>query len=436
MVLPASQEKDLHTYTILPIDRSNSKMDFTPLISPGESGFVNPDLFPLPAEEDYRKRMARVTAAMKKSGIGVLVTSSFATLRALTGLDGLPEVRPVWLVLLGGGEAGIVSPRIEAPVIRTKCNVSVVMEWGEWKEPGMPRTAQAALKIYLDKVAPEPCEIAAEFNAVTASNLELIKGELGTDRIRDASKLLAQALGDADDALLKVIWRCADIAACKFAGIRNAAAPGVAEWQAALAGFGGATKRAAAWWDGEQNNCPLPSSFIVMGSGPERTANAHSVASGRVMEDGDLAQVCCCTPPFMGHPICFDRPIPVGSKDLSAEVSNIVAAAKEAHDAAWATVRAGVVAEEVHNAAVAVMRNHGYDGGMQHGTGRTISCSDLPTVRIMDGEKTILRAGMIVGIEPGVYIQGVGGARFGNTGLVTENGYVQITPFSLGSYVN
>ena len=69
---------------------------------------------------------------------------------------------------------------------------------------------------------------------------------------------------------------------------------------------------------------------------------------------------------------------------------------------------------------------------MQHRTGRGIGLSDPEFPEIKANDPTVLEAGMLLGIEPGVYVDGVGGARFGDTILVTETGYEALTPLELG----
>ena len=45
------------------------------------------------------------------------------------------------------------------------------------------------------------------------------------------------------------------------------------------------------------------------------------------------------------------------------------------------------------------------------------------------GDHTVLEAGMVLSVEPGLYVRGVGGFRHSDTVLVTENGYEILTPY-------
>lgn len=65
---------------------------------------------------------------------------------------------------------------------------------------------------------------------------------------------------------------------------------------------------------------------------------------------------------------------------------------------------------------------------MQHHPGRGISLFEPTWPEIKANDLAVLERGMLLGIEPGVYAEGVGGARFGDAILVTETGYEPLTP--------
>ena len=386
-----------------------------------------------PSQSDYDSRVARARTAMKQEGIDVLALSSFDNHRFFAGLDGIATVRPVWFVLPRDGAPAFVSPRIEAPEIRAQCSVPVAIEWVEWKEPAAPPMSfAAALAEHIGKVAPQARTIGVDFDATSARNLGLVRDALGGDRIRDVTDMLREVRRRKDAATIGVVRRCADIAAWQFKASCEAVAPGVPEWKVALASRTAAMERAAEWWNGDENHSPLLQGIHVMGGGSVRSARAHAVAAGRPMREGEILQLCYCGRPFFGHGICFDRPVQVGSAPIPADVRKIVDVAREAQEAALATVRPGVTTGDVHAAAVAVIGRHGWDRAMQHRTGRGIGLSDPEFPEIKANDHTVLEPGMLLGIEPGVYVDGVGGARFGDTIVVTESGYEPLTPLGLG----
>jgi Xaa-Pro aminopeptidase len=100
----------------------------------------------------------------------------------------------------------------------------------------------------------------------------------------------------------------------------------------------------------------------------------------------------------------------------------------EAQMAAVHAVKDGVTAGEVDAAARKVLRSYGLDGAFVHSTGHGLGLEIHESPRLGRGDKTPLRAGMVVTIEPGVYFEGTGGIRIEDTVLVTATGCEILTP--------
>ncbi|WP_287095436.1 Xaa-Pro peptidase family protein [Mesorhizobium sp.] len=386
-----------------------------------------------PSDADYRKRIDRAQILMKENGIDVLAMSGIGYQRFFTGLNGLPVGRPIWLVLLRDGAPAFVSPRSEAKEIRARCHTPVAMEWVEWEEPvPAPMTHEAALAKYVAHIAADARTIGIDFNSTWAENVELVRQALGAERVKNATAMLHELLARKDAVAIDVIRRSTDIVAYQFAACRKLIAPGVPEWKVALASLTAGTERAAEWWGGNEEQSPFVQGMQMMGAGRERTARCHSAGGGRIMQDGEILQICFCGPSFFGHAIGYDRPFHIGSKPLSADLRKVVDVAREAQEAALAKVRPGVAAGEVHAAAVEVIERQGWKSPFLHRTGRGIGYSDFDGLELKAKSPTLLEPGMVMTIEPAPYVDGIGGARFGDTVLVTESGHEVLTPFDLG----
>jgi Xaa-Pro aminopeptidase len=98
--------------------------------------------------------------------------------------------------------------------------------------------------------------------------------------------------------------------------------------------------------------------------------------------------------------------------------------------AAVSSVREGVTAEEVDRAARRVLKVEGLDRAFVHSTGHGLGLEIHELPRLGKGDRTFLKAGMAITIEPGVYLQGFGGIRIEDTVLVTRNGCDVLTPTS------
>jgi len=84
---------------------------------------------------------------------------------------------------------------------------------------------------------------------------------------------------------------------------------------------------------------------------------------------------------------------------------------------------------------VQVIERGGWDRPFLHRTGRGIGYSDWDGIELKANSPVKLEAGMVLSVEPGIYVDGIGGARFGDTVLVTEIGYEVLTPFGLGRHI-
>lgn len=99
----------------------------------------------------------------------------------------------------------------------------------------------------------------------------------------------------------------------------------------------------------------------------------------------------------------------------------------EARRRSYSVLRAGVVAEEVDLASKQFLSNQGLNKNLMHRTGHGIGLGNHEGPYLAEGDKTILKENMVVSIEPGIYIKGVGGFRHSDTVLITKNGYEILT---------
>lgn len=100
----------------------------------------------------------------------------------------------------------------------------------------------------------------------------------------------------------------------------------------------------------------------------------------------------------------------------------------EAQLAGVAAVKAGVTAGKVDAAAREVLQRHELDRAFVHSTGHGLGLEIHEGPRIARKQRARLQAGMVITVEPGVYLEGLGGIRIEDTVLVTERGCEILTP--------
>jgi Xaa-Pro aminopeptidase len=94
---------------------------------------------------------------------------------------------------------------------------------------------------------------------------------------------------------------------------------------------------------------------------------------------------------------------------------------QEAQAAAVAAVQAGVTCGEVDAAAREVLAKNGLDQYFVHSTGHGLGLEVHEEPRVARGQTVRLEAGNVITIEPGIYVEGVGGIRIEDD-VVVETG--------------
>ena len=125
---------------------------------------------------------------------------------------------------------------------------------------------------------------------------------------------------------------------------------------------------------------------------------------------------------------CSDMTRTVFLGSPKAEERRIYNAVLEAQEAGVAAVGSGASCGDVDEAARSVLRRHGLAEAFSHSTGHGVGLEIHEPPRIGAGQTTRLVPGMVVTIEPGVYLAGRFGIRIEDMVVVTATGGQVLTP--------
>lgn len=107
---------------------------------------------------------------------------------------------------------------------------------------------------------------------------------------------------------------------------------------------------------------------------------------------------------------------------LSTRMEKVYRIVNQAREAAIAAIRPGEKAVDVDAAARSVIEDAGFGKRFGHGLGHGIGLQVHESIRLSSISEDVLKAGMVVTIEPGIYLPGVGGVRIEDDVLVTREG--------------
>ncbi len=128
---------------------------------------------------------------------------------------------------------------------------------------------------------------------------------------------------------------------------------------------------------------------------------------------------------YQGYLADMTRTIAVGK--MNPVFYDNYMAVLEAQQLGVSMVKAGAVCKDIDQAVRARLESYGLGKYFLHSTGHGVGLEvhEMPTVSA--NSDTVLQSGMVITIEPGVYIKGWGGIRIEDTVIVKENGSEIVT---------
>jgi Xaa-Pro aminopeptidase len=225
-------------------------------------------------------------------------------------------------------------------------------------------------------------------------NLRAVKDATEIERIRDAARLGSQVMEEA----IRLIR------------------PGVTELDIA-AEIGYRMRRKGA--SGE-------SFEAIVAAGP-RSALPHARPTARQIGKNELVVL------DLGAILrryCSDLTRTVHVGKASSRVRGWYHAVLDAQTAARDALKSGVTCGAIDAAARNVLHRKGLGRYFVHSTGHGIGLEIHEDPRIARDQKTLLETGNVVTLEPGVYVEGVGGIRIEDDAVVTPRGAEILTTTS------
>jgi Xaa-Pro aminopeptidase len=253
-----------------------------------------------------------------------------------------------------------------------------------------------------------------EADVVTVSFAEKLRETLKTSRLANTSGLVESLREIKDAGEVAEIRAAIEIAERAFSAIRGEVRTGRTEKEVAdeleyqIRLFGGTCGA-------------FPS---IVGVGP-RAALPHGrpTADSRI-GDSDFVLIDWGARGRLYHSD-LTRVLVTGK--LSPQLVSVYEVVSRAQQAAIAAIRAGAIIKEVDAAARQVIADASYGGAFNHSLGHGIGLEVHEQPRLAPDNDRPLVAGMVVTVEPGIYLPGWGGVRIEDDVLVTSDGCEVLT---------
>lgn len=161
-------------------------------------------------------------------------------------------------------------------------------------------------------------------------------------------------------------------------------------------------------------------SFDLITITGKKTSLPHGVPGEEKIQNGDFVTFDIGAT-YKGYHSDMTRTVAVGN--VSDEMKKVYDTVLTAHKMALESVKPGMKCKDIDKIARDHIYKNGYKGCFGHATGHGVGLDihEFPTVS--PACETILEEGMVITIEPGIYIKDNFGVRIEDTVVVTDNGY-------------
>lgn len=163
------------------------------------------------------------------------------------------------------------------------------------------------------------------------------------------------------------------------------------------------------------------SPIIAVGS---RSALPHATPTLRKLEEGEFALIDWGVVAG-GYMSDLTRILVTGR--ISPKLKKLYGVVLRAQLAAIEAIQPGVTCEDIDAVARKIITKAGYGEAFGHGLGHGLGLQIHEAPRLARNQKTELRPGMIVTVEPGIYFPDWGGIRIEDDVLVTRDGHELLT---------
>ncbi len=366
-----------------------------------------------PSKDELDLRMDKVRSLMAREGLDIYVAAHTENVYYLTNFAYFPFERPFFLVVPAGNKPVLIVPLLE--VSHAEQRILIDVDYHTYYEypapPGKTFVDTLNRVIGGDKKVGIESSLSLALKAVMpgktiVSDLldeaRLVKTDYEIGRIAYAATVVDNGMKKA----LELSRPGARVATIYSEGSKEMMVKvvlGIPDVNLLV------TKFIAAVWPKDLSAQPhsVPGLFDSLETGGPNLAIITAQANGYSAE--------------------VERTFFIGG--MPAEAGELFALTMEARQKAYELVKPGVRAEDVDRQVLRIIQDAGYGDNILHRTGHGFGITGHEPPWVALGSDHVLEKNMVISIEPGVYVAGVGGFRHSDTVLVTEDGCVSLTQF-------
>jgi len=349
-------------------------------------------------------RHALLREALREENLSILAVNPGPSLTYLTGLHLHLSERPVIFLFPLECTPAIVLPELEAQKVKSASFDIRAFTYTESLESWAPAFTLAAASVNMSGM-----NVGVEPVSLRVLELRLLENATPDAAFISGEQAVARLRMQKDDSELDLMIRATHIAEEALSKTLSLVREGVTETEIAS---------------------QLVANMFALGSGGElpfqpiiafgaNSANPHAVPTDYTLKRGDLV-LFDWGANYSGYFSDLTRMFSLGEPD--SELRNIVDIVHRANTAGRNAAAPDISAGQIDDAARSVISDAGYGEYFIHRTGHGLGLEVHEAPYIRGDNERLLKPGMTFTIEPGIYLNGRGGARIEDDMVITNDG--------------
>jgi len=366
-----------------------------------------------PSKEELESRIASIRSMMRDQELDFYVAAHTDNVYYLTNFAYLPFERPFFLILPAQGKPVLVVPLLE--VSHAEHRILIVVYYHTYYE--YPAPAGKTFVDTLGKVIGSGKRVGIE-SSLSNGLQKTIPGKVAVTDLIDEARLVKT------DYEIGRIAYASSVVELGLKKITELARPGTQV--ATLYSEGRQEMLVKVVFEMPDANM-LMTDFVAAVWPKAVSAQPHSVPGlFDALEEGG-PNVSIITAQANGYSAELERTFFIGQVPDAART--LFDLTMEARQRAYELITPGVRGEDVDRQVLQIIKDAGYEDNLLHRTGHGFGITGHEPPWIALGSDHVLEENMVVSIEPGIYVEGVGGFRHSDTVLVTRDGCVSMTQY-------
>ncbi len=373
----------------------------------------------------FKKNLEKLKANLQNNNIDLAIITDDDSLYYFTGYYDFLHMsfgRPTILLVPKDSDTVLITPLIDAQLVSTNCPVDRIITWNdgvenEWREH-LPKYIKKNLNVGIEKFK------------IGSLVLNYLSSLFEEKLIKNITPILDSIRMVKTEEELKIAKSAGKVAEAMMHAGKEAIGYNVPEYEVALATSAAGTRKAAEILKKEfeeSDMSPLIHFLQIMASGKD-LPKTHHRASTKLIKNGEPVFLCFCgMTNFHKFKLGFDRTFWLKEITDKSQITTYETAV-QSQTAALSVLGPGVKAEDIHAAYADAIQSAGYPYPTFR-CGRATGFSMLEEPQLVFGNKTILKPGMVFAVDGSANEENFR-AQVGDSFIITENGYEQITNFS------